>query len=585
MSIKDVVYTLLSDPDSQLSEGSCAGYPYLVLNHYDYNLKHSKETYDHFVGLIKKYGYDNNWHNANCCFFDVHPILSDASPINGIMGLHLSLTLFDNGVAGKSQNLYFDTLSNWRKFSRISEKRVYPTSSWIMFRYSDVAGEDEDDDSDEIQRSDYYFKTSINLIKGNELNAISKYAPTDFNSKILNYFSGDEGIKPTNHREALIQFINEYEQYIDYDLKNYPSLRVSALYLFSVIFCREFGFDYEIFRSVVAELGLKFDFLNNNDIIHYTGKSVGFTQNIHLKIGNYEDSFITYEQSDVYTFSFNESNVEVSVNDEGDVENLGLSDIKEQVKNQSLKGVRFFYKMDQALTSESECKNKIYNYWRELTLCFYHGKLNQNTYNKLRNIMDSHVDEEMKREKVLMIENYDIQESAMKMCAFNIFINTEFDLNIISQDSSACGIELYKNLSTPILTDDQLAAINLLNTTAQKKLTAEIMSTHKENLVVALNTLVDKVGHTTLSKFHGPRLSRLDKSTMRYLIIKWYIDNYITEYRKFTNKFEDIYAYILRDIGVFEKNPFAQESILKEVRNLLPVKYNPYLILDFNTNY
>lgn len=578
-SVRENVLEIIKNPNSMLSHDSCNGYPYLQLDSLDYNLEYADTTYSDLAELIKKFGYNHKWFNSKCSFFDIHPVFSNAKPIPSLMGFHLSLILFDKGIAGSSQSLYFDTATNWRKFTRITEKRVYPVSSWIQFDEKDIVNLEDDSDFTENQ---IFLATSINLLKGSELSNIHITPPTTFNSNLLKFYNVILN-KNFKDREILASEVLNFKSFIETELYKNPKFEKSALYLFTVIFCREFGLSYEDFDSLVKELDLNFDFNGNADIILYTNKCLNYIHELKIKIGDYFSELLTYEQSDI-NFD-NKKDLSLSNSDVDSSNEIAISNLKETPKSYSIENNYKYYEMQPSLTNEFDCRKIIYSIWKDLVLCFYGQDLNQEVYNKLRNIMDTYVTNEIVKRKLLSFENFDTQFKEIQMASFDIFMRSTFDLNIIAEDNSKIGKDLFSSLTPPQLTEEQISSKNLLNTTAQEKMIQKIMDQYCQNLVVLLNLSIGKLAHPNFNSEHGLRLSKIDHDTLKSLVIEWYRKNYIQEYLKLSNSYEDIFNYIQNDANSFSNNSLIEKALLNEVKYFLRIRHNPFLILDFDTNY
>lgn len=584
LDVRQIVKDILNNPNVLLASDSCAGFPYLSLTSADYSLLAAKDTYEDLANLIKSYSRENKWENPKTCFFDVHPVFADGRAIPGLMGLHLALMLYDQGIAGTAQTLYFDIASKWAKAALITEPKVFAVASWINFNRQDIQDyeyQDEDDEENAAgEDQDIFIKASINLIKGSELLSAHAQAQTDFNSKLFEYH------KTQNERKILINELEKYREFIAYDIQKTPSLERSALYLFGMIFCREFGLSYSIFISVINELNLKFDFGLSQDIITYCLRALHYIQELRVDIGEYSQQLLDYKQTDISLVTDDDL-------EDGESENqppadglLALASFSEEPNNYSLVGVNRFYEMLPAIKDEFECRKVIYRLWRELVLCFYGEKLDQDLYDKLRSLTDTHVSKVILDKRLLEFTNYDTQYSAIKMAAYAVYVQTIFDFNILNKQGSAVAEQLFEQLNDPKLTDNQAAAINLLNEKAQKAMIKSIMEDHFKNLNALLIQSIGLIAHHELHKgFDDERLKVIDHESFKQMVIQWYRDNYIKAYLELTTDYEEIYALIKRDADLFASDALVENSMLTEVRCFVNAVYNPYLILDFATNY
>lgn len=576
--------------DNLLSEDSCTGFPYLSLKKCDYSLKNTDAAYHDYISLIKKFGYENNWDNGKITLFDVHPVFSNAKVIPGIMGLHLSLILLDKLIAGTTQTLYFDTVSNWLKFTKLSDKRVFALASWMRFD-SDIISTDEEETNDSTDNNGFIFtKTSILLIKGNELANIHQNPPTDFNQKLFTYYKENPSLlkKDCDARSILEKELSNYCDFIESSLHNHSRLKDSALYLFMVIFCREFGLKHEIFNSLILEYGYKFDFYEDKDILQYTDLAFAYIDDLRIRIGEYSEIDLTFTQVDT-DFSQTLSS-EIPLNnsqiDEKHLENIeSITQLIEYRKNFSVGGVRRFYEMKPALTL-NDISNAVYEEWRNLVFCFLFKNLSQEYYNKLRSIMDSHVRKEIERNKLSEYQNFDYQQAAIKKTAFQILQSTLYDhFKINNDECSEIAKNIFQRLKMPKLTVDQEREKNILNSKAQLEY---VKSVHND-LLLKLNLLlqqsIGKIAHPSFLHELGESISRIDHETLKAKIIYWYVTNYVEKYLEMSDDYLDIYAMIELDANNFATNDSINKSLLKEVRSFVRTRHDPSTILDFAINY
>ena len=580
----------LQNMDNILSEDSCAGFPYLSLKKCDYSLKNTDSAYKDYVQLIKKYGYEDKWENGKVSFFDIHPVFSNASTISGIMGLHLSLTLFDKNIAGTSQTLYFDTASNWLKFTKISDKRIFALASWMRFDQEALYGDEADEFVSEDDNQFIYTKNSIFLIKGNELANIHQKPPTVFDTKLLAYYQENPHLlkKAIDHRSVLENEVNLYAEFISASLSNQSRLRDSALYLFMVIFCREFGINHEIFNSLNLEYGYKFDFSEDTDILQYTELALAYLDDLRIKIGEYSEIDITFTQIDVdisSALSSEQIYTQPLLEEIEPKSHASITPIIEYRKNYSIGGVRKFYEMKPALEPH-EIPDAVYSEWRDITFCFLHNELDQEYYNKLRSIMDTHVSNEIERSKLTQYRNYDFQMAAIKKSAFNIFQLTMFDhFKLNNDECSVIAKNIFSRLKMPKLTPEQEREKNILNSKSQLDYIKKV----HEDLLIKLNLLlqqsIGKIAHPSFLDQLGDSLSGLDHETLKEKIIYWYVINYVESYLEISNEYTHIYSLIEEDANNFAKNDAVNKSLLKEVKSFVRTRYDPTSILDFTINY
>lgn len=590
----------LEKSNNLISEDSCTGYPYLSLTKNDYNLKNTDSSYKSYLTLIKKYGYLDNWDNGKASLFDIHPIFSNAKLIPGLMGLHLSLILLEKEIAGTSQTLYFDTAANWLKFTKISDKRYYAVATWMRFNYESLTDSVENDKfEDEDEESDnnpfLYVKSSVFLIKGNELANVHLKAPSNYNKKILDYYKAKPHLlkKQIDLRSILEKETQEYLEFISDALKDQPILRESAAYLFMLILCREFGIESTTFHNVKTEHNYKFDFASDADILKYTDFALMYVDALRIKIGEYSEPDLSCLQTDIDLYKpssekdnqdAEDSDRDQSNSDEEDF-NLQTAELVESIKNQSVEAVRKFYEMKPALTGD-DIQKKLYGQWRNLAFCFLYPKLDQEMYNKLRSVMDSFVKSEMKKNNLAEFKNYDIQMNAIDVAAFNIFQSSTFEyFNLYSIHYSEVAINLFSKLKMPELTKEQQIVLNTLNSSSKEKFIEKINHNLCQKLDNLLQLSIGKIAHPNYQNQLGDVLSNIDHELLKQMVISWYVDSYVSQYINIDSSYDSVFSMIENDFIGFTKNELINQSILKEVRSFVRVKYNPRDILDFNSNY
>ena len=591
--ISEELQTHLDKAENLISEDSCTGYPYLSLTKSDYNLKITESTYKNYIQLVKKYGYLDHWENGKVSLFDIHPIFSNAKVIPGLMGLHLSLMLLDKQIAGTSQTLYFDTATNWLKFTKISDKRFYALSSWMRFNRESSFDETDQDDEDHFDSNPFlYVRSSIFLVKGNELADVHLKAASDFSKYIVGYYKNTPHLLKSgvDLRSILVSETQQYLDFISSLIKEQPKLKESAAYLFMLIFSREFGVDAITFQKVKVEYSYKFDFSEDEDILKYTDLSLMYIDSLKISIGEYSEPNITFKQTDETLFASDEKenrleNDPQNTYQNSEDENLKTSELIEAKKNYSVDGSKKFYEMKPALQGD-EIQKKLYDQWRNLAFRFLYKKLDQESYNKLRSIVDSFVIDEIKKNKLDQFKNYDFQMIAISDAAFNIFQNSMFEyFNSQNYIYSETAINIFGQLTPPPLTEAQEREINILNTNSKKDYLKKTKHDLCQRLDDILQFSIGKIAHPNYQAQLGNDLANIDNELLKKMVISWYAESYISQYISIDPRYESVIAMIENDFSKFTKDDLINQSILKEVKNFVRVQYNPRNILDFNTNF
>lgn len=594
---QDEIYGMdehLSSTNILLTDVNCSGYPYLILARNDYNLEKTNLAYDHLAELVLQYGISGAWTKGKSHFFDIHPVFSNAEPVPGLLGFHLSLILLHKGIADSSQTLYFDTASNWRKFTRVPDRRsIFSLASWMSFK-NELIDNEEPEETSTYTEDDFgstpfiYAKACINLIRGSELNTIKKIAPTEFLSPLLSYYAGQK-TPITDIRAILKNELDIYKQEIIFEIERTPNLKQSALYLFLVFLSREYQVDAENFNGVVNELGLKFDFADKFDVINHLLLCSGYINRLKISTGEYDADSLNYAQYDIATSQSDpEALLEKQLEEVGMISTENeITQLRQNRLSYSIKGLSSFYLMDPAIDDQEICSKIILKLWRELLQCFYMGELNQQVSDLLRSKANALLLKYMSKNSanLLSFSNLQLQHKAFEQIAYTIFIQCHERDESDSHDDEVIGHELFLNLTPPPFTQDQMTTRNLLNTRAKEGYEFSILEGYKNELIKFLNSMVGKLAHPNLSDQHGPRLSELDHGTLKQMTIRWYVDNYVKSYLELNQNYAYIFEKMTADINRFTTDPIAETAILSEVRNFVRSRFNPYQILDFTSNY
>lgn len=572
-SMQENISEVLEDLNNFMPVEHCSGFPYLKLQSTDYLLKNSKDIYANYVEIIKRLGYKNSWTSNKLSFFDIHPVFSDATIIPSFMGFHLSLMLYERGIASSTETLYFDTPSNWASFTKIIDKRAFPVCSWL--RHDSRNGEKPSEEQDDEVNKYTYLPINVVLVKGVELSNPDKQVPVVFDKQLSSWYKSQ--VNPIeNIRDILVTEIGIFQNSIARTLENESGkFTTSAKYLFALIFCREYGIKNEIFTSVADELNLKFNFANDADIIKYTLLCFSHLDQVKIRLGQYFVGALNHEQIDITLNAQKETNAQDSKSDNNDDdldENTGDGFVlKENKKKQTLPLKTRFHQMQPALSDERACRIEIYKIWRELVLCFYGLDLTQAVYNKLRNIMDTYVGDAIQQHQLLDYKNLDTQMVALKTVTFEIYQKSIYDYDVIVTNNSLLANQLFEQLEKPKLTKEEQNSINLLNTKAQAELREAILEGYREDLINLLNLISSKFAHSQYNSLRGERLKNIDLSSFKRMVMGWYKTNYIDSYLALNNDYFFISNKIKNDLDRFTGDSLFQIAILNEISNFVKI--------------
>lgn len=578
--LKKQVALIAKDLNNYLSEDFCSGYPYLKLDRFDYHINPLDVAYADYAKLLKALALEDNWKTNKVSFFDIHPIFSNAEPIPGLMGFHLSLQIFQKGLASATETLYFDTKTNWLKVSPIFENRAYSVSSWIKYNRNDVLDNVEDG-----VNSDLFFPVNILLAKGAELASINKQAPVNFDSNLLDWYASNDPIQDSEkYRKILHKEIELFQEAMtEIFEKDADKFADSAVYLYALIFCREFGFSHEVFRDVTSRLDVSFGFSSEADIIHYSQCCFGYLDGVKIKVGDYDKLELNRNQLDL-TFipkPAPETPPEQNISVEEDEKN-SIKPLEESVVTYHTQGYARFYEMKKALDSERECRILITKIWTRLVQCFYLDKLTAQNFSLMRNLMDMHVVDIMKMFNVLKRENYDIQYKVMQDAAYSLFVKVDAEYRNVGQYESSLCEEIYKRIRIPDLTPEQTSQISLMNTAAKKEFIENFHEDLKINFLSVLKSTTAKFNHSSTIKEHGGRFKSLEPKAFPDLVMRWYIDNYVNSYFELSNEYDFIIKRIESDKNRCEHGSYFMKSLIAEIKMFLKTQDNPFHILDLN---
>lgn len=582
-SMREHIEKALEDINNFMAKEHCSGYPYLKLQSKDYRVKNYKNAYEDYLDRIKRLGFSNSWSSNKSSFFDIHPVFSNAVAIPSFMGFHLSLIIYDKGLSSSTETLYFDTLSNWEKFTRVTDKRAFNVCSWL--RYDQLDGEPDEDQDDDADRFKY-LPINIALLKGVELSNPDKQAPIAHDQQLVAWYK--KQAKPVEGlRSILLLELDIFQSAIANTLQSDSGkLTSAAKYLFALIFCREYGIKNDIFVSVIDELNIKFNFSDDADIVKYSLLCFSHLDKVKIRIGQYAAADLNHEQIDI---SLNAPDVEsndLAPGDKEDEQEPKDGDgfvLKENLKNQNYSLNTRFHQMQPALDDERLCRIEIYRIWKELVLCFYGLELTQDVYNKLRNIMDTYVGDAILSYQLLNYKNLDTQMVALKNAAFDIYQKSIYDYDVIVTNNSLLANNLFDQLKKPELTQDEQNSLNLLNSKAQVEFRASIIETYLADLVQLLSLISSKFAHSQYNNLRGDRLKNIDLSTFKKMVMNWYKTNYIESYLALNNDYFFIKSKIQNDLDQFSKDPFCQTAILNEISSFVRSDCNPFVLIDLSS--
>lgn len=580
---KNRVSVVVKDINNHLSSDFCSGFPYLKLDQPDYAVKSLNNAYGEYARLIRSLAYEGNWKSNKVSFFDIHPVFSNAEPIPSLMGFHLSLMIFQKDIASATETLYFDTKSNWLKFSPVFENRALHVGSWIKYNRSEIL-----DELDSDVNPDLFLPINVLLIKGSELSSISKQAPVKFDTNLLAWYEKDKQLKNNSdvHRQILLNELQIFKSAMsEVLLKDAGKFEDSALFLYALIFCREFGINHDVFMDVVTDHKLIFDFKSEADIIFYSQCCFYHLDSAKLRIGDYDKLALTQDQIDI-TLGVKANPPPTDATTQPSTEDFEKNSVKpleEVVVNYHIQVQTKFYEMKKALITERDCRIEITRIWTRLVQCFYLDRLTWENFNLMRNLVDTHIIAAIKQFSVLKRSNYDIQYKVMQDVAYHLFMKVDAEFKTLSEDSFYLGEEVYKKITPPPLDDEQINTLNMMNSASQEKYLGQIHQMYKEDFIILLKSTIAKLAHSSTIKEHGARFQKLDNVSFRTIVLKWYIDNYIQSYLELDNSYDFIRRRVESDQARFNDDNYFKKSLLTEIKTFVKTQDNPFLLLDLNS--
>ena len=575
------IASVVNDISNLLSTDFCSGFPYLKLSRTDYSVGSLESTHAAYADLLRTLAYENQWKSNKVSFFDIHPVFSSAQLIPGIMGFHLSLLIYQGGLASATESLYFDTRTNWLKISPMFDNKQFSVASWIKFKRNDLGVLSSDDNVN----PDIYLPINVSLLKGVELASVNTQAPDVFDKNLLDWYESNNLLKSGDkHNQILVSEVEAFKISIESVLeKDGSKFESSACYLYALIFCREFGFSFEIFNDVISNLNLRFDFKSDLDIISYSQLCFYQLDQTKIKIGDYDKLQITLDQTDT-SFDVQTPTKKIDAipetHDELQNEANGIKPIVESIVSYHAQGQARFFEMKKALDSVEESRVEIIKIWTRLVQSFYRKKLTKENYNMLRNIMDMQIVEAINKFAVLKRNNYDIQYRVMQDTAYYLYINADATYKSLQEDDEHLVGDIYNKITPPPLTSEQSDSMNMMNTKAKAEYHQAIYDEHKDNFVRLLNKVKEQFGHTSKIAEHGGRFIGLSGKEFKDVILKWYIENYIQSYLEVNNNYHFIFRLIEEDQRRFSNDPYFQRSLFTEINTFVYTICNPFNIID-----
>lgn len=549
--------------DNILGELSCTGFPYLELDEKDLSFSDTKLSYYDFYALLKNHAYSNDWELDNLSFFNVKPVFSNGKHIPSLMGFHLALILFNSNVASSSSSLYFDTKSNWNKFTKITDRKIYKVASWVRV--------DHDIDAHENNADNFlYVKTSINLIKNNQLISVDSI-PDDTHKIIKKHFNKSESEIITDQLALFLDFIEP-------QLERKTNLTNSIKYLFILIFCWVYSFDKNTFRDCIGQDSLKFDFEDNDDIFLFSTLIFAFIDAKNVEIGLYKADEFTRKQVQI----LKKNQVDVSEDQLVELPDEILDGLVQIDDEFLLKKNTKFYKMPPPL-GEEEMLTRLYSSWSNQVKMFFLTSLTTETYDVLRSYMHFYVESELKKHNVREIKNLDLQLKAIENCAFSIFQNSFYQAIHPDQTKESPIVQKYfKFLILPDLTEKQLRDIHVLNTREQDEYRSRLIAECRMRFSRLIDNSLTKIAHPTHMKKIFKNFDDLPEIAITQTVFQWYSINYLDAYLKITQKFNEFCDFIEKDVLFFSSSEKNRISMGVEIEYFLRMYQNPQKILDIN---
>lgn len=563
---------LSSDKHYVLSDLQCTGLPYLELDKGDYHIDQTNSVYQDLFLTLNNCSKDNSWKSNNIHFFDIHPVYIDASPIGGVLGFHLALTILSKGLMQNSEQLIFDTLSslNINKVRTI-ENKPYFLSSWMALDKKELGIDSHDQFG--------YIKTAIQVYRARELKKL------DLLPKINLFFS--QAIKRCNEGLSELEICELYiKRFLDYAFEagEKPNLYESARYLFALIFCREFAFSSQTFTDyLLNHSAAYFDFGDDLETFEFIFLAFSIIEQIRLEIGELEtDELTRSHQIAIDLFPKYKKKVETTnnnlTNDETDVLDNYLKrntySITETVGRNLLVAPHRFHNSGKPLT-EDEATLLYQDYYKTLILFFFQNGLDKSTFNALKLHYEADSRKLIRQENISSFQSRKVQIAYIKDLAYRSF---EIQSPVLKPN-----FKMINDIELPDLDTTSKNEYNVLNSKAKevyldrrKKQAIQLIHDEIENIA-------QKLSHQDSKKYFSENITKLLDDNVEQIISDFYYRNYITAYMQIANKYEFLLSQIKQDGELFSGNHSVILSVIMEINYYSSLKKNPRFILDLNT--
>lgn len=555
-----------------LSDLQCTGLPYLVLDKGDYHIDQTNTVYQDLFITLNNCSKDNSWKSNNIHFFDIHPVYIDASPIGGVLGFHLALTILSKGLMHNSEQLIFDILSslNINKVRTI-ENKPYLLSSWMAIDKNELGIDSHDKFG--------YIKTAVQLYRARELKKL------DLLPKINSFFS--QSIKRLNEGLSELEICELYtKKFLDYAFENgdKPNLYESVRYLYALIFCREFAFSGQCFTDYLLNYSASyFDFGDDLETVEFIFLAFSDIEQIQLKIGDLEHKKLTRHQIAIdlfpkYKIEVGSTNVNVSNDDETDIFDNYLKrntySITETVGRNLLVAPHRFHNLGKPL-NEDEATLLYQDYYKTLILFFFQDGLDKSTFNALKLHYEADSRKLIRQENITSFQSRKVQIAFIKDLAYRSF---EIQSPILKPD-----FKMVNDIELPELDTTSKNEYNVLNNKAKKV----YLETRKKQAIQLIHdeieNIAQKLSHQDSKKYISENIIKLSDDNVEQIISDFYYRNYISAYMQIANKYEFLLSQIKQDADLFSGNHSVILSVIMEINYYSSLKKNPRLLLDLNT--
>lgn len=579
-----------------IDDKDCSGYPYLKLMPNDYNIEAYLSAYSSLIDLVKSTSIDQKFSTDKTHLFDIHPVFSNGILIPSMLGFHLSLKLLTSGEVDQYENLYFDTATNWRKFT-MNFNRAYQLATWQKIKTKDIY-EINDSNNDDIFS---YVKTSILLYNAGEL------LTTDLKAQKVNADKLYVFYKKNNIKDIVLSEIDLIKIGLDIYFENNDEDVRGALYIFLMVFFWEFSLSFELFNDLVVSLNLKYSIQDDSHILSALFFSFTHCHELKIKAGYYvniDSAGLDLSQIDVSVYSeISYANTEKSIED-GLIFTDSIEDTLNRIKsfdNDSLitnkekkitiieskrksviKPKIYFY--DEKLAMDiSDVQSFLFKKSKEYIYSFTGKNITNEKYNIMRGYLDILIAEVMReKNNFINFRNLSFQLNAINSCAFNIYQKSHHSYLLrIGSRSSLDSLEL--KLPEPVLDQDTKEKIKYMNTAEKKLYIKNSIEKSRLDLLSLVSVLSAKISHSSHLHKLGNIVNGVDKINLLKMIEDWYISNYVAVYLEIFDSYENIVNRIQDDISNFDKIENSnQDSLFFEVNNFIRSKRNPISLLQLS---